>query len=307
MRFKILSSILFLSLSHQKGCLNDHGTYQINVKLYADKASRHLIAKYVHKTLPKSTGRHSKDKHQELEEAYVKHYFRSIFNEVNLVLKGTNVQFKTDFSDFFKKKFSEMHNKYCAHFANITQITENFLSDFDDPHADGENRVLIVDCVDNNAYIPTNNHMTSKNQCGKIHGILLTDPEVMRFTIAEGLYNIFTKKSISQVQGVNKAIQADICSYIQFCNRNYNYTGVFLKDTGVLRHKTFTDSNVIELGHNIGTGYVKNFGHSKSNDFFVEESSHYDHEHSGYEHFGHGHVHHRHQHHHHDEPFFYRE
>lgn len=299
MRCKILSSILFFSLTYQKGCLNDHGTYQINVKLYADKVARRSIAKYVHKTLPRNTTRYSQAKYQELEEAYLKHYFRSIFNEVNLVLKGTNVQFKADFTDFFKKEFSQLHNKYCAHFANITQITENFQGDFDNPHADGENRVMIIDCTDNNAFIPTNSHMTSKNQCGKTHGILLTDPEVMRFTIAEGLYNIFTKKSISQVQGVNKAIQADICTYIQFCNRNYNYTGAFLKDIGLLRHKTLTDTNISELGYKIGTGYVKNFGNTKSNDFFIEESSHHHHEHFGHEDSYH--------HHHHDEPITYKE
>lgn len=272
-----------IGLSLQKGCLNDEGTYQINVKIYMDRDSRHAIINYTHANLPHEFTDHIEAFHNEFESAHIKHYFGVIFNEVNRTLRGTNVQFKADFSDLFKHEFSEIQERYCGYFSNITAIAESFLGDFENSHENGENKILIVDCSHNNAFLPTSSHVATKNQCGKVHGILMTDPEVVKNVISEGLYKIFTTKSISQVQGMSEAVNADICTYVQFCNRNYDYTGVFIRDLGVLTHKTLTDGGVNGLGYKIGHRFVKNFGHDNTHNFEFEDSNYAHHGHMYHE------------------------
>lgn len=273
--------LLSIALIYSKGCLNDEGTYQIAVKIYLDRDSRHAITNYTHAALPHEFTDNLEDSHNEFEMAHIKHYFGMIFNEVNRTLNGTNVQFRADFTNIFKHEYSELHERYCGYFRNIIDITENFLADFRDAHCEGENKVLIVDCGKNNAFLPTSSHFATKNQCGKVHGVLLTDPEIMKHTIAEGLYRTFTKKSISQVQGVTQVIKADICTYIQFCNRNYDHTGTFVKDLGLLTHKTLEDGGVSGLGYKIGKRYVKNFGHDDAHNLEYDDGQfvHHDHLH----------------------------
>lgn len=257
----MLLFLLMIVTSYQKGCLNNEGTYQIIVKIYADRESRHTITNYVHSLLPHEYTEHITTSHNDFELAHIKHYFGTVFNTVNRTLRGTNVQFKADFSDMYKHEYSELHERHCGYLSNITTITEGFLNDFEDPHKLGQNKILVLDCRQNNPLLPTDTHIASKNACGKINGILLTHPEIMQQLLAEGLYKIFSTKSISQVSGVNEAIMADICEYVQFCNVNYEFTGAFVKDLGVLTHNTLTDGGLRGYGYNISGQFVKDFGH----------------------------------------------
>lgn len=289
----MLLMFAFLLLSYQKGCLNDEGTYLVDIKIYADRNSRHVITNYIHHILPHAFTEHIEPSHTEFESAHLKHYFGAIFNAVNKTLKGTNIQFRADFSELFKHEYSELHERYCGYFSNITAITENFLNDFKDPHTLGDNKILLVDCRHNNAFLPTSSHMASKNRCGKVHGILLTDPEIMKHKIAEGLYRIFSTKSISQVQGINGAILADICQYVQFCNANFDKTGMFIKDLGMLTHKTLTDGGVKGYGYKIAGRFIRNFGHDFTRNIEYEDSQYNHHDH-GFFHGDDGYYHRRH-------------
>lgn len=258
----MINLLIYIARALGKGCLNDEGTYQITVKIYLDKDSRHALTNYTHAALPHEVTDSLTDRQEEFEMTHLKHYFGMIFNEVNRTLNGTNVQLKADFSDIFNQEYLQLHERYCDHFKNIIDITENFLGDFRDSHMEGENKLLIVDCIKNNSFLPINNHFASKNQCGKVHGVLLTDPEIMKHSITEGLYRTFTKKAVSQVLGITQVIKAEICSYTQFCNRNFDHTGVFVKDIGLLTHKTLEGGGMGgSLSYNIGKRYVKNFGH----------------------------------------------
>lgn len=272
MRLLFRAISLYTWLSYEKGCLNNEGTYQINVKIYVDQDSRHAITNFTHQNLPHHFTDRLEHSHREFEAAHLKHYIGTIFNGVNLVLKGTNVQFKADFADLFKPEYTKLHEKYCGYLSNILEMTENFQNSFENPHEEGENRLLIISCRNNNAFIPTSSHIATKNSCGKVIGVLLTDPEIMKFTIAEGLYKIFTSKSISQVQGINGAIQADICTYVQYCNRNFENTGFFVKDLGLLTHRTLTDADINGLGYKIGGRYIKNFNKDSSESSEFEEA-----------------------------------
>jgi len=287
---------LLLILGTHQACLNNEGTYQILVKIYADRESRHAITNFVHSLLPHEYTEHIKTSHSEFEMAHIKHYFGTIFNTVNRTLRGSNVQFKADFSDMYRHEYSELHERHCGYLSNITDITERFLNDFEDPHKMGQNKILVLDCRQNNPLLPTDTHIASKNQCGKINGFLLTHPEIMQQMIAEGLYRIFSTKSISQVAGVNEAILADVCSYVQFCNANYELTGVFVKDLGLLTHSTLTDAGLRGYGYNITGSFVKDFGHDDTHNVapnYSTDKEHHDyrsfHRNDGFYHKRHNH------------------
>lgn len=249
---------LFLEKSFSKGCLNDEGTFQINIKVYLDQNAMHAITNYNHSIRPHKETKKYDHSHEEFEDAHVKDYIGSIFNEINRVIKGTNVQFRADFTHLQDPQFKHLHEQYCSYFKDIINITEHFLSDFENAHESGESKLLIIDCRDNNPFAPKSSHIASKNNCGKVLGVLMTDPAIMKNTIVEGLYRIFTTKSLSSVDDISGAIQTDLCSYIHECNRNFNNAGFFVKDLGLLTHSQLGDHSNSGIGYKITSQYIKN-------------------------------------------------
>lgn len=225
--FAILGQLVF-----GRGCFNHKSIYQINVKVFLDQNSQLAIVNHMRNVFPLKNHNEPYD----FELLHLKRYFEMIFKNVNKTLSETNVQFRADLSNVFRKERLDFESKYCGHFRNIVSITETFLSDFKEIDQNGENKLLIIDCSEKNTFLPSRNHFATQNLCEKTHGILLTDPEKMKGIIAEGLYRIFTKKSISEIQDTKQALKADVCSYIQFCNRNFDYIGTFINESGSLEH-----------------------------------------------------------------------
>lgn len=257
----MLIIFLLILLTFQRGCFNDEGTLQLHIKIYVDAPSRHSITEYIHHILPHKFTTKTNPTHRESELLHIQHYFNVIFNSVNMTLKGTNVQLVADYSDMLKHEFLELHEKYCGYLSNITSMTENFLNDFEDPHNLAESKILIMDCKHNNSRLPTSSHIATKNHCGIVNGILLEDPEVMKHKIAEVLYRLFSTKSISQVEGINEAVLTDICTYVHSCNTNFDGIGTFIKDLGILTHKTLNDDGIEGFGYKILGRFIKDFSH----------------------------------------------
>lgn len=288
----MLIFFIYLLNSLQQGCFNDRGTFEIVVKIYMDRDSRHDITKYTHKNLPEDVTKNIDTSHATFESAHIKHYFGVIFNEVNKVLKHSNIQFIADYSDLYSKEFSELEPKYCGHFANIVEITENFLSDFENPFELGENGILILKCRHNNQYLPRGTHFASKNNCGKIHGILMANAEILKSTIAEGLYKIFRGKSLSRILETKKQAEIDACAYVQMCNNNYDGLGKFIDDIGVLEHKELPQSGAAGLSYKLGKNFIKSHDPHALHGFELEDEHYMGHD--GQEHLNGHHNYYRH-------------
>lgn len=267
-----LNYILFI---YTQGCLNDKGTYQINVKIYADYESKKNITNYTYSNLPHKHASNLYHHSDDFIRSHIKHYFGTIFNEVNKSLKGTNVQFIADFSDLFKHEFKELHSRYCGYNRTIIDMTEDFLNDFDDRYSSGENKIIIIDCKHNDPFMSKETHLATKNNCGKVFGVLNSDPEIMKNLIFQGLHNIFSSKSISKVIGIHTEDKADVCSYINSCNRNFDGNGKFVQDLGILHHKVLSDGEISGFGYNIAHHFYRNFADNHHFDDIDPISSHY--------------------------------
>lgn len=250
--------IYILKTLQQRGCFNDEGTFQIHVKIYMDRNSRNAIVNYSHKMLPHLLTKHISTNDAMYETAHIRTYFGTIFNEINRVLKNINVQFRADFSDLYKNEYSELNPRYCGHFRGIIDIAEGFLENNQNPHTMNEAKLLIVDCHNSNAQYPRSSHIATKNRCGKVHAMLLSDPEIMKNSIAENIYQMFANSSISVVHGVSGQALVDLCSYVTECNKKASLTGSFVHDTGILKHKVLEDAGAGALGYRTLRNFFKN-------------------------------------------------
>jgi hypothetical protein len=228
--------LLLLNAIYSYACLGHHGTYIIKVKVYLDEDSRMAISDYtqMHR-FPKDVLDPEKEGYN-YSLAYIQDYFGRIFDEVNMQLKDTDIQLEADYSDLRTDEFADMKEKYCRQDSNIVNMTEAFLKEFGANVDKNVNKIFVINCRANNAYMGLPNHFAVENRCAKTHGILLVEPSTLKNIILDGLYSIFMHRVTSKIFGINKYAAANACGFAHTCNRFYPGTGEFVKDVKAIRH-----------------------------------------------------------------------
>lgn len=289
---------IYASIQAQQPCFNNMHTFIINVKIYMDRNSVHRIANYTAHELIHKADKKIDTSHKRFEIEHVKHYIGVIFNEMNMLLHKSNIQLKADYSDMFKEEFSELNSKYCGHFKNIVEIAEKFLEDFENPHEDSENKLLIIECSHNNQPYPRGTHIATKNGCGKVLTALLADPEILKSTISELLLSIFSRRSSARVLGIRNEAAIDACKYVQDCNLRYTGLGTIRNDLEIVKHRSLEESGPVGLSYNIGKNYMKNFNLGRKGRYYLEDEHNIGHDvneglnahHGSYRHSSGGHI-----------------
>lgn len=217
-------------------CLGGEGSYIIKIKIYLDEDSFQVISRFMHRLIRFDALESNRLIKRRSSEYYVRLYFGLIFDEINAQFKDSDIQFKADFSDMLKEGYRNLKNKYCIRMYNITNITESFHTEFNNPRLSGRNRILIINCKGNNQFMPKSQHISALNRCGKTHGIILTEPSDLRKIVLEGIYQIFMANSISREFGMNRELIHNACKYIHYCNLNFPDTGYFVKGLKTIGH-----------------------------------------------------------------------
>lgn len=219
--------LLFLCSVLSFACLGDTGTYVVNVRVYLDEDSLLEIAKFTKKLLHHNT--HKKE--DELDGlGYGKEYFDLIFKEINAQLLDTNIQLEADLSETLTENYRGQKEKLCVVYDNIENIVETFLSEFRVPSLMGENKILIINCQGNNAFMPSSAYISTRNGCGHVIGALLEDPSTLRGTILEGIYKVLHNNALPKAVEAHKDLAISACNYISHCNRHYEGTGMFVEN-----------------------------------------------------------------------------
>lgn len=234
--FKNQMYFLLFRIAMAIHCLGNTGTYVINVKIYPDEASviaiGHFMERLIHNTNNNLDEFHQIMRKKNLCEftvysAYTKKFIGLLFDTINAQLLDSNVQFRADFSEMLHGEYTEMQKKYCKKGNSIIGITEEFLEESARSGDSGQNRLLIINCHGNLASMPAISHIASRNRCGHVLGISLSDPGSMRTTIIEALYAIIMNAtSVGNVDSHLK-LTTNACAYINYCNRWYPDTGGF--------------------------------------------------------------------------------
>ena len=181
--------------------------------------------------------------------AYIKIYFGAIFDEVNHLLDGSQVQMVADYSDLYNSEFDGMKEKYCRVY-DISGMTTTFFDEFAEKYEYGTNKIFILNCRENNAILPTADHFSFIDSCATTHGMILTDLGTQRQLIVDGLMKIFANEGITKVSGMKLNAQINVCKFADRCVRYFDGIGEFEKDLKRVYHlKNHIGRDRDYLGH----------------------------------------------------------
>lgn len=245
-------------------CLGNTGTYVITVKIYPDEATvialGHFMERLIHNTNNNLDEFHHIMRKNNIHEftvyvGYTKKFIGFLFDTINAQLLDSNVQFRADFSEVLRDEYSEMQKKYCKKGSNIIGITEEFMEETPFSGDTGVNRLLIINCHGNLSSLPAISHIASRNRCGHVLGISLTDPGAMRTTITEAIYGILMNATTIGNLDSHLKLMTNACAYVNYCNRWYPDSGAFypnLRSLGTpaqLRKIEYMKGNMFSNGY----------------------------------------------------------